>query len=81
MVFPSPQDPILAYTAAEGEINQIQWGATQPDWIGEYCRYIVENCKKSFVILIKNCFLFSFSHLLQQESRNTASVGRIKKIK
>ena len=48
MVFPSPQDPILAYTAAEGEINQIQWGATQPDWIGEYCRYIVENCKKSF---------------------------------
>jgi hypothetical protein len=30
------EDPILAYTAAEGEINQIQWGATQPDWIGEY---------------------------------------------
>ena len=29
------EDPILAYTAAEGEINQIQWGATQPDWIGE----------------------------------------------
>ena len=28
------EDPILAYTAAEGEINQIQWGATQPDWIG-----------------------------------------------
>lgn len=27
------EDPILAYTAAEGEINQIQWGATQPDWI------------------------------------------------
>ena len=45
MVFPSPQDPILAYTAAEGEINQIQWGATQPDWIGEYCRCIVELSK------------------------------------
>ena len=30
------EDPILAYTAAEGEINQIQWGATQPDWIGRY---------------------------------------------
>jgi WD repeat-containing protein 68 len=30
------EDPILAYTAAEGEINQIQWGATQPDWIGEH---------------------------------------------
>ena len=29
------EDPILAYTAAEGEINQIQWGATQPDWIGK----------------------------------------------
>lgn len=28
------EDPILAYTAAEGEINQINWGATQPDWIG-----------------------------------------------
>ena len=27
------EDPILAYTAAEGEINQIQWGTTQPDWI------------------------------------------------
>ena len=30
------EDPILAYTAAEGEINQIQWGVTQPDWIGKY---------------------------------------------
>ena len=29
------EDPILAYTAAEGEINQIQWGVTQPDWIGQ----------------------------------------------
>uniref|UniRef100_A0A1B6M5H7 DDB1- and CUL4-associated factor 7 n=1 Tax=Graphocephala atropunctata TaxID=36148 RepID=A0A1B6M5H7_9HEMI len=27
------EDPILAYTGATGEINQIQWGATQPDWI------------------------------------------------
>lgn len=27
------EDPILAYNAAEGAINQIQWGATQPDWI------------------------------------------------
>lgn len=27
------EDPILAYTA-EGEINQIQWASTQPDWIG-----------------------------------------------
>ena len=27
------EDPILAYNAADGEINQIQWGATQPDWI------------------------------------------------
>lgn len=27
------EDPILAYTAAEGEVNQIQWGPTQPDWI------------------------------------------------
>lgn len=26
------EDPILAYTAA-GEINQIQWSSTQPDWI------------------------------------------------
>lgn len=25
-------DPILAYTAA-GEINCVQWSATQPDWI------------------------------------------------
>nr|CAD7257127.1 unnamed protein product [Timema shepardi] len=32
------EDPILAYTAAEGEINQIQWGATQPDWIA-ICYY------------------------------------------
>lgn len=27
------EDPILAYTAAEGEVNQIQWGQLQPDWI------------------------------------------------
>ncbi|XP_076825999.1 DDB1- and CUL4-associated factor 7 [Clavelina lepadiformis] len=26
------EDPILAYTA-EGEINQVQWATTQPDWI------------------------------------------------
>lgn len=26
------EDPILAYTAS-GEINQIQWSSTQPDWI------------------------------------------------
>ena len=26
------EDPILAYTA-DGEINQIQWASTQPDWI------------------------------------------------
>ena len=40
------EDPILAYTAAEGEINQIQWGATQPDWIGKregtYCQFIIK---------------------------------------
>ena len=34
------EDPILAYTAAEGEINQIQWGATQPDWIGKIFKKI-----------------------------------------
>ena len=33
------EDPILAYTAAEGEINQIQWGATQPDWIGSHLKF------------------------------------------
>ena len=26
------EDPILAYSA-EGEINQVQWSTTQPDWI------------------------------------------------
>ena len=26
------EDPILAYSS-EGEINQIQWASTQPDWI------------------------------------------------
>ncbi|CAF4542394.1 unnamed protein product, partial [Rotaria sp. Silwood2] len=26
------EDPILAYTA-DGEINQVQWSTTQPDWI------------------------------------------------
>jgi len=26
------EDPILAYTS-DGEINQIQWASTQPDWI------------------------------------------------
>ncbi len=32
---PMPQPievPILAY-AAEGEINQVQWSSSQPDWI------------------------------------------------
>jgi hypothetical protein len=28
----SPPDPILAYDAV-GCINQLQWSATQPDWI------------------------------------------------
>ncbi|KAL7668926.1 hypothetical protein ACOME3_009607 [Neoechinorhynchus agilis] len=27
-----PEDPILAYTA-QGEINNVQWSSTQPDWI------------------------------------------------
>ena len=41
------EDPILAYTAAEGEINQIQWGATQPDWIGRVTAlpYFVAVCR------------------------------------
>jgi WD repeat-containing protein 68 len=26
------EDPILAYTAA-GELNQVHWSTTQPDWI------------------------------------------------
>ena len=26
------EEPILAYTA-EGEINNVQWATTQPDWI------------------------------------------------
>jgi len=26
------EDPILAYTAG-GDLNQIQWSSTQPDWI------------------------------------------------
>jgi hypothetical protein len=26
------EDPILAYNA-EGEINNLQWGASQPDWV------------------------------------------------
>ena len=41
------EDPILAYTAAEGEINQIQWGATQPDWIGTHL--YTDSIKKNFM--------------------------------
>ena len=26
------EDPILAYNA-DGEINNLQWSATQPDWV------------------------------------------------
>lgn len=26
------EDPILAYNA-EGEINNLQWSASQPDWV------------------------------------------------
>ena len=33
--------PILAY-AAEGEINQVQWSSSQPDWIGICYRDNVE---------------------------------------
>ena len=40
------EDPILAYTAAEGEINQIQWGVTQPDWIGRI--YVITGGWSSF---------------------------------
>ncbi|PSN54334.1 DDB1- and CUL4-associated factor 7 [Blattella germanica] len=36
------EDPILAYTAVEGEINHIQWGATQPDWISICYNKILE---------------------------------------
>nr|CAD7568639.1 unnamed protein product [Timema californicum] len=46
------EDPILAYTAAEGEINQIQWGATQPDWIA-ICYY------KALEILLVLCSMSS----------------------
>jgi len=27
------EEPILAYNAA-GEINNLQWSASQPDWVG-----------------------------------------------
>ena len=31
---PKPiEDPILAYNA-EAEINQLQWSASHPDWVG-----------------------------------------------
>ena len=35
------EDPILAYTA-EGEINQVQWSTTQPDWIAICFNNILE---------------------------------------
>ena len=58
------EDPILAYTAAEGEINQIQWGATQPDWIGEDNNIYKWSVKMS-----------TFSNLLQQESGDITSLS------
>ena len=64
------EDPILAYTAAEGEINQIQWGATQPDWIGLHS-YILKWRSSLATVLFETYFvhpLSPFSHLLQQES-------------
>ena len=64
------EDPILAYTAAEGEINQIQWGATQPDWIGEETRLAALDINLSV-----------FSNLLQQESRDTKSVITVRRLR
>ncbi|RZB39414.1 methionine--tRNA ligase, mitochondrial, partial [Asbolus verrucosus] len=43
------EDPILAYTAAEGEVNQIQWGATQPDWIAICYNKCLEILRKAIV--------------------------------
>ena len=69
------EDPILAYTAAEGEINQIQWGATQPDWIGFHSN---SKCWTGFNVSFDIWFvdpLSPFSHLLQQESGDPKSVS------
>ena len=70
------EDPILAYTAAEGEINQIQWGATQPDWIG--FQYILKRQSGLTAVSFGMKFvdpLSPYSHLLQQESGDPEGVS------
>ena len=67
------EDPILAYTAAEGEINQIQWGATQPDWIGLHSNSKMMNTGFNDVSFVDP--LSPFSHLLQQESGDPEGVS------
>ena len=54
------EDPILAYNA-DGEINNLQWSASQPDWVSiayqdklQICAYyVVLDACDSFVILSK----------------------------
>ena len=53
----------------QGEINQIQWGATQPDWIGE-------NINNNYFVNSELTPVLLFSDLLQQESGDFASLNQ-----
>ena len=57
------EDPILAYTAAEGEINQIQWGATQPDWIAICYNKNLEILRVLFKLFILTYYLYHYNNL------------------
>ena len=45
------EDPILAYQA-DGEINNLQWSATQPDWVSIAFNDKLQICKYKFWSLV-----------------------------
>ena len=63
------EDPILAYNA-EGEINNLQWSTTQPDWISIAYRDKVQIRKShSSIFELRHCLLTLLVIFLLNEVR------------
>ncbi|KAI8515380.1 ddb1 and cul4 associated factor 7 [Branchiostoma belcheri] len=61
------EDPILAYTS-DGEINQIQWASTQPDWIA----ICYNNCLE--ILRVVCIVTLAASHPLVADGKTVARV-------
>jgi WD repeat-containing protein 68 len=57
------EDPILAYNA-DGEINNLQWSASQPDWVSIAYNDKLQICKCIFVLHACNIYLLFLRRLI-----------------